>query len=647
MARNKFFLLLIYITAYIPAGGQTLIPMPRQVKWSEGWLPKASAVPLRTDTVSNLPGEEAYRIEVTSDSILVEAGSALGFLHARQTLAALSSGDSLRCCRIEDWPEYVWRGAMLDVSRHFFPLSFIYRQIDLLARYKFNRLHLHLTDAAGWRMEIHRYPRLTQLGAWRNDASWKKWWAGDRHYAGSFTGHGGYYTQDELRALVRYAADRGIVIVPEIEMPAHSEEVLTAYPELSCTHEPYRQADFCPGNDSVYTFLENVLDEVLDVFPSVDIHLGGDEAGKSSWGDCPLCRSRMEQEGLADVEALQGYFVRRMASFLASRGRRMVGWDETVGAGGFSNTTQTEALGLKPRIMVWRNQAAAREAVRAGCEVVLSPSSHCYFDYYQDAPPTQPEAAGGYITLEKVYSFRPDEGLTPAESRGICGLQANLWTEYVPTPSAAEHMLWPRLLAISEIGWNGSHRTSYDEFRLRALDETARLRAEGVCAFDLSAEAGERPERAEPVHHMALGAPVKYNIPYHPVYAASGTGALTDGLRGGWANNDGRWQGFIRGRRFDVEIDLGRRRRVNRVQTTFMQACGPEIFYPEDFIVSISDDGERWTELYRSHEPVRKTVQPDVRRYGWTGRARGRYVRLQATAGAFGGWIFCDEVEVY
>ena len=638
--------LLIYIMSATVAAAQTLIPMPRQVEWGEAWLVRASSAPWRTDTVAGLPGEEAYRLEVTPAGVHIEAGAATGFLRARQTLTALSRGDSLRCCRIADWPEYAWRGAMLDVSRHFFPLAHLYRQVDLLARYKFNRLHLHLTDAAGWRIEIKRYPRLTQQGAWRTDASWKTWWAGDRRYADALTGHGGCYTQDELRALVRYAAERGVVVVPEIEMPAHSEEVLAAYPELSCTREPYGAADFCPGNDSVYTFLENVLDEVLDIFPSADIHIGGDEAGKAAWGDCTLCRRRMAEEGLSDVEELQGYFVRRMAAVLAAKGRRTVSWDETVGAGGFADAAQTAALGARPSIMIWRNPALARDAVRAGCDVVLSPASHCYFDYYQDAPPTQPEAAGGFVTLEKVYAFRPDEGLTADEARHVRGLQANLWAEYVPTPAAAEYMLWPRLLAISEIGWNGDSRAPFADFRRRALAETARLRAEGVQAFDLAAECGERPERSVPVRHMALGAPVKYNLPYHSVYAAAGDGALTDGLRGGWANNDGRWQGFIRGKRFDVEVDLGRRRRVRRVETTFMQACGPEIFYPETFVVSISADGEHWTELCRRSEPVRKTAQPDVRRYGWSGRVRGRFVRVEATAGAFGGWICCDEIEV-
>ena len=585
---------------------------------------------------------EAYRLHITPDTLLVEAAGREGFLHAAQTLLQLRDAKGhIVCADINDSPAYAWRGVMLDVSRHFFPIDFVKKQVDVLARYKMNRLHLHLTDAAGWRMEIKRYPRLTDFAAWRTDASWKTWWNdGKRHYAhkDSVGAYGGYYTQDELRDLVAFAQKRGVTIVPEIEMPAHSEEVLTAYPELSCTHVPYKQADFCPGSVATYDFLENVLREVMDVFPSTDIHVGGDEAGKASWPTCPLCQQKMKELGLENIDGLQAYLIGRMGRFLESHGRRLVGWDEVI-AGNLSQSTT---------VMVWRGTDKANEAIRHGYDVVLSPGAYCYLDGYQDAPRTQPEAIGGYLTLEKVYGYVPGEGLTNEERTHIRGVQGNLWTEYIPTPEHAEYMLYPRALALAEIGWNGTAEKDYADFRRRATAEVKRLRTQlHVNAFDISREAGERPEKSTHVKHKAVCAKVTYNAPYHEYYPADGPASLTDGKRGGWANNDGRWQGFIGRKGFDVTIDLGRTDKVHEVSADFMQACGPEIFYPREFAVSVSTDGEHFTELYRHSEASAKTIQPDIRTYAWKGRATSaRYIRVQAQPSDFGGWLFTDEIIV-
>ena len=669
-------LLLLGMTA-APAtsSAQNLIPMPRQVNWHKGsfslsrpysvvnesgtktlnpWLDSIchrSSVTASTSHVVCLrdlrPGTakmnpEAYRLHITPDSLVVSAAGSEGFIRAAQTLQQLTDRQGrVASVDICDGPAYRWRGLMLDVSRHFFPMSFLKKQVDVMARYKFNRLHLHLTDAAGWRMEIKRYPRLTNFAAWRTDASWKTWWNdGKRHYAheDSTGAYGGYYTQDELRSLVKYAAERGITIVPEIEMPAHSEEVLTAYPELSCTHVPYKQADFCPGSVATYDFLENVLKEVMDVFPSTEIHVGGDEAGKASWPTCPLCQQKMKELGLQNVDGLQAHLISHMGRFLEAHGRQLVGWDEVIAGNLNRNTT----------VMVWRGVDKAGEAIRHGYDVVLSPGAYCYLDSYQDAPRTQPEAIGGYLTLEKVYGYVPGEGLTAEEKTHIKGVQGNLWTEYVPTPEHAEYMLYPRALALAEIGWNGTEHKDYGEFRQRALAEVKLLRTEEhVNAFDLSHEVGERKERCTTVKHKALGAKVTYNLPYHEYYAADGDGSLTDGKRGGWANNDGRWQGFIKGKRFDVTLDLGRVEKVKEVSSDFMQACGPEIYYPSAYIVSLSTDGEHFTEVYRHSEKSEKTIQPDIRTYAWKGRpTAARYIRVQALPSDFGGWVFTDEVVV-
>lgn len=584
---------------------------------------------------------EAYNLHVSPDTIVVSAAGAEGFMRAAQTLQQLTTAKGVACCDITDAPAYAWRGVMLDVSRHFLPLKYLYKQVDVLASYKINRLHLHLTDAAGWRMEIKRYPRLTNFAAWRTDSLWKTWWNnGQRHYAhqGDPGAYGGYYTQEELRQLVAYAAERGITIVPEIEMPAHSEEVLTAYPELSCTHEPYKQADFCPGSVATYDFLENVLKEVMDVFPSTDIHVGGDEAAKASWPTCPLCQAKMREEGIKDVHGLQAYLIAHFDKFLKDHGRRLVGWDEVI----------DPTLPAGATVMVWRGVDKAREAISQGNDVVLSPGAYCYFDSYQDAPPTQPEAIGGYLTLQKVYGYVPDAGLTDAERAHIRGIQGNLWAEYIPSTAQNEYMLYPRALAIAEIGWNGTKEKNYPDFYRRALAQVDWLRqVKHVNAFNLRHEVGERPEQAQPVKHKALGAKVTYNKPYHEAYPAAGEGSLTDGLRGGWANNDGRWQGFIGADCFDVTIDLGKTQGISSVACDFMQACGPEIYYPSAYKVSVSTDGQHFTEVYNYTEQSAKTVQPNVRTYAWRGKSvQARYVRVQAKPSTFGGWIFVDEVVV-
>ncbi len=630
-------ILILFLIYCIPGEAQNLLPMPQEVIWGKG---RAGAdTEIRRRPLHGDKSPEAYRLTVTKDSIIMYADAEIGFLRAEQTLKQLTSKGKIRCCEISDSPAYEWRGAMLDVSRHFLSADFLKKHIDILAGYKINRLHLHLTDAAGWRMEIKKYPRLTEFAAWRQGKTWKEWWFGSRLYAeeGAPGAYGGYYTQDELRELVEYASERGMMIIPEIEMPAHSEEVLTAYPELSCTHEPYRQADFCLGNPAVYEFLENVLLEVMDVFPSKYIHIGGDEAGKASWKTCPLCQAKMAEHGLDDVNALQAHLISHMGRFLAEHGRELIGWDEII----------DETLTQNSTVMVWRGTEKAGEAARMGYDVILSPGSHCYFDSYQDAPPTQPEAIGGYLPLSKAYGYDPLEGLSEAEKRHIKGIQGNLWAEYIVTEEHREHMMYPRLLAIAEIGWNGTEVKDYDEFHERAVAAVDGLRAAGVNAFDLRNEAGQRDEYMNPVKHKALGAEVSYNIPYYNGYAAAGDGSLTDGLRGGWTNNDGRWQGFIRGKRFDVVVDLGRPMKLRSVSVGFMQMCGPEIFFPASFTVSVSSDGVDFMELHHQETPVVKSTTTEVRTDSWKGRAEGRYVRIQAPAGEFGGWIFADEIEIH
>ncbi len=602
---------------------------------------KKPQTPVMKFAALNGNNNEAYSLRVTPDSIIVCADSDLGFLRASQTAAQLLHNGKLACADISDQPAFEWRGAMIDVSRHFFPISFLKKQVDILSRYKINRLHLHLTDAAGWRIEIKRYPRLMTEAAWRTEASWKTWWnEGGRRYSApdSIGAYGGFYSQTELRDLVAYAAQRGITIVPEIEMPAHSEEVLTAYPEFSCTHEPYKQADFCIGNAGSIDFLEHVLDEVMSVFPSEYIHIGGDEAGMASWPSCPLCQKKLKEIGGKEVKALQSYLIRHMGYYLKQHGRKMIAWDEVIDDNLMPGTT----------VMVWRNASYAAEATKRGYKAILSPGAFCYLDGYQDEPRTQPEAIGGYLPLKKVYGFNPLESLTQEEQKNVTGVQGNLWTEYVPTPEHAEYMLYPRMLALSEIGWSGNQTKDYADFHARVLKETEWLRTQSVSAFPLDKEKGNRKESLQKaLKHKAYGKKVTYNHAFHPNYPAAGEESLTDGLRGGWANTDGRWQGFIGRHCFDVVIDLEKTENIRRVSTDFMQMCGPEIFYPSSFTVSVSTDGKTFKEVYNIQNPSKKTIQPDVRTFEWKGHSvKARYVRLQAEPSSFGGWLFTDEVIV-
>lgn len=586
---------------------------------------------------------EAYALTVTSSQITIEALSPAGLFYGLQTLLQSVLGDGVvRACRVHDAPRFPYRGVMLDVSRHFFTKQFVMKQMDAMARFKLNRLHLHLTDAAGWRIEIKKYPRLTQLAAWRSHALWKDWWNGDRKYCeeGTPGAYGGYYTQDDIRELVDYARKRYITVIPEIEMPAHSEEVLTAYPELSCTHEPYKQADFCVGNEKTFEFLENVLTEVMALFPSKYIHIGGDEAAKASWKTCPLCQKRIKDEHLDGVDGLQSYLIHRIEKFLNAHGRQIIGWDEILDGGLAPNAT----------VMSWRGEEGGIKAARMGHHVIMTPGAYCYIDSYQDAPPMQPEAIGGYLPLAKVYSYNPQLPDSAGMGRDslLTGVQANLWAEYVPTPEHSEYMLYPRVLALSEVAWTRPELKDYAGFRKRVLKAVAGLQKAGYHPFDLKHEYGERKEYLTPVKHKALGKPVAYgkDVGYFKNYAASGDGALTDGLRGGWTNNDGRWQGFIGKAGVDVVVDMGRVMPVQAISAEFMQMVGPEIYFPSGVTISISEDGVHFKTIKTLADTFRDTGKVEFRDYGWQGREKTRYIRYQATKSEKGGWLFTDEIIV-
>ncbi|WP_276865337.1 family 20 glycosylhydrolase [Mediterranea massiliensis] len=603
----------------------------------------------RFEQVDSLPGmasDEGYRLTVDKKGVRAEATTPAGLFYAFQSLLQMAEagqqegGFTLPCASLSDYPRFSYRGLHLDVSRHFRSKEFVMKQLDAMARYKLNRLHWHLTDGAGWRLEIKHYPQLTEQAAYRPYPNWKAWWTGGRKYCRKDDpgAEGGYYTQDDVREILEHARKLHITVIPEIEMPGHSEEVLAVFPQLSCSGKPYQNGELCIGNEETFTFLENVLLEVMDLFPSEYIHIGGDEAAKSSWEKCPKCQARIRKEGLKDEKELQSYLIHRIEKFLNDHGRKLIGWDEILEGG----------LAPSATVMSWRGEQGGITAAKAGHDVIMTPGEFCYLDAYQDAPGTQPEAIGGYLTLEKVYSYNPVPAeLTEEQKPYIKGVQANVWTEYIPTEEHAEYMIYPRLLALSEVAWTEPGRKDWPRFREAALKEVKWLQSQGYHPFDLEQEVGERPEARQPAEHLALHKKVTYAYPYAPQYPSTGETALTDGIRGGWTYGDKRWQGFLC-KDADVTIDLEKVTDIKLVEADFMQLRGPEIWLPKEVVISVSEDGKQYQELKRIATEVPVTEEKLViQKYRWEGTAKARYVHFQGLLNReVMGWMFVDEIVV-
>ena len=424
---------------------------------------------------------EAYSLDVFNEMVIVKAAQPAGFFYAIQTIRQLlpvQVEDSehpaedlvleIPAVHITDAPRFGWRGMHLDVSRHFFPADFIKQYIDMLALHKLNVFHWHLTDDNGWRLEIDAYPKLTEISAWRVDREHEPWREWSPVQPGEQATYGGFYTKDEVREIIAYAAERQITIIPEIEMPGHSSEVFASYPELSCQgeHIDVRPGSiwpnfeiFCAGNDSVFVFLENVLAEVMELFPAEYIHIGGDEAHKQRWEKCPKCQARIKAEGLADEHELQSWFIRQIEPVILAADKKMIGWDEILEGG----------LAPEATVMSWRGEDGGIAAARMGHDVIMCPYQHLYFDYYQGDEKDEPEAIGGFTPLRKVYEYDPlPDELNTEEAAHVLGAQANLWTEFVKTTDHAEYMVLPRMAALAEIVWIDPEQKDYDDFFKRA-----------------------------------------------------------------------------------------------------------------------------------------------------------------------------------
>ena len=411
---------------------------------------------------------ESYLLQIADDGVRISAGDDAGEFYGLQTLRQIvdqQGADGLPFVRITDGPRFEYRGLQLDVGRHFFDVAFIKKYLDLMARYKLNTFHWHLTEDQGWRVQIDAYPRLTQVGSCRAETILEK---NFRPYAGDGTPHCGAYTKDQIREVVAYAAERHIQVIPEIEMPGHASAALASYPEFGCTEGPYEVSTvwgihdniFCPSEET-FAFLEGVLDEVLELFPSPYIHIGADEVPKTQWQDSAVAQEVMEREGLGSEEELQSWFVRRIERFLSNRGRTLVGWDEILEGGLAPNAV----------VMSWRGTDGGIAAARQGHDVIMTPTRHLYFDFYQGPAGSEPISAdwSGYpLPLEQVYAFDPvPEVLSEEEARRILGAQGNVWTEYMKTPDKVEYMVLPRGLALAEMAWTPQERRDYGSFLAR------------------------------------------------------------------------------------------------------------------------------------------------------------------------------------
>ena len=429
-----------------------------------------NSITVVVDPASELAAE-AYTLLVTPDKVEVKASTNRGLFYGMQTLLQLLPAEiesptvisdvnwNIPAVTIEDEPRFKWRGMHLDVCRHFYSVEFIKKQMDVLAMYKINKFHWHLTEDQGWRIEIKKYPKLTEIGSKRVDEGKE---------------HGGFYTQKQIKEIVAYAAERHIDVIPEIELPGHALAALTAYPEYSCTGGPFKvrnvwgvEADiYCAGKEETFEFIEDIIDEVVELFPSEYFHIGGDEAPKAKWEECELCQARIKAEGLHDEHELQSYFIQRVEKMLVARNKKMIGWDEILEGG----------LAKSAAVMSWRGERGGITAASQGHDVIMTPGNWVYLDHYQGSSKVEPVAIGGYTTLEESYGYNPvPESLADDKKKHILGTQGNVWSEYLYTPEIVEHRVYPRIIALAEVSWTQLEKKDFDSFIYRMDNQFVRL----------------------------------------------------------------------------------------------------------------------------------------------------------------------------
>nr|WP_106790796.1 family 20 glycosylhydrolase [Aquimarina sp. Aq78] len=640
-------------------------------KTAAGWdlmiteeQPKKNYVVFTIDKTSK---PEAYELKIDNNRIEIKANSPSGFSYAIQTIRQLLPPEieskaklenktwEIPNVEIKDTPRFKWRGLMLDISRHFFDKEYIKEVIDGLAMHKMNVLHLHLVDDQGWRIEIKKYPKLTEIGAWRVDQENLHWNARLPVKSEDKGTYGGFLTQEELKEIVQYAQSRNVEVIPEIEMPAHISSAIAAYPHLSCFENPIGVPSggvwpitdiYCAGKESTFTFLEDVLVEVMEIFPSKYIHIGGDEATKTNWEKCQHCQKRITEKGLQNEEELQSYFVKRMEKFINSHGKKLVGWDEILEGG----------LAPDATVMSWRGVKGGLEAAAQGHDVVMTPGTHCYFDHYQGPQNEEPLAIGGYTPLSKVYQFDPVvDSMTEEEAEHVLGGQANLWSEYISTEEHSQYMIYPRLAALSEAVWSAKNQKNWDDFSKRITSMFQRYEYLGInyakssylirpevetnlekksVSLTLQSEyinadiryvlnnnrLEDTPVKYEKpiiltqttivkasifkenkpigkvfqdtiVFHKGVVSNVVYTIPYSDRYTGTGKSTLVNTLRGTKNFQDGQWQAWLKDD-MEVIIDLKKEDTINQVIVGSMEHQGPGIYFPVAIEVFTGIDGK-------------------------------------------------------
>ena len=616
-------------------------------------LTKGDEIQFILDTT--IENDEGYSIEILPERIEIKAKTDQGAFYAVQTLRQLLPSEFengtfkekeviLPCITILDAPQFAYRGMHLDVSRHMFSVDFIKRYIDALAMLKMNTFHWHLTEDQGWRIEIKKYPKLQEVAAYRNETLIGHYNDQPQKYDGKK--YGGYYSQEQIKDIVAYAESRFVTVIPEIELPGHSQAAIAAYPELGCTGAQVEVAtkwgvfeDIYCTKEETFKFLEDVLDEVLELFPSTYIHIGGDEAPKTRWEKCKSCQQKIKDEGLKDEHELQSYFISRIEKYLNKKGRQIIGWDEILEGGLAPNAT----------VMSWRGTSGAVKAAKQGHDVVLTPGSHCYFDHYQSENPDEPLAIGGFLPLEKVYKFNPiPEELNSEQAKHVLGAQGNVWSEYMPNPKQVEYMVFPRILALSEVVWSNSEQKNYHDFVSRVENFNKRLDAIGInyanhlyeiegelisndkqIVYQLGTSSrgnsirftidGSEPTASSEVYdnpipitesvnvkahifdgkqalgktfsqfinmHKAVGAKITINKEANNAYQGSGPEGLINGISGSDSRyGDKEWLGFL-GEDIEIEIDLGKEMEINSIETRCYNANGQWIYAPRTIAFS-------------------------------------------------------------
>ncbi len=588
--------------------------------------------------------EGAYQLIVERKGISIQANGVAGAFYAIQSLLQLQAADDegrIACCKIEDAPRYAYRGLMFDVVRHFHGKDFILKQIDLMAQLKMNRLHLHLTDNEGWRIALDCAPEMVRKGAfgeswWFNHVMSRKPLVFAEEPSGYIPGtvyddgrvYGGYYSKEDLREIIAFAATRQIEIIPEIEFPGHNQALLHAHPEFFCQGEHKVNNVVCLGKENVFTFYEKVLEEVMELFPTQYLHIGGDEAKKSNWNACPLCQQRIADEQLKDVYELQSYGIRRMEKFINGHGKRLIGWDEILEGGLSDNAT----------VMSWRGTEGGVEAIRMNHDVVMSPSTFYYLDFGQDAPYKEPLAFNSYLPLEVVYSYEPEDDIIaacgedydPSILKHLLGVQGNLWSECIVSDSQFEYMLYPRAFAIAENGWSPKGSKNYPAFREKSLSLIERVKAQGYHPFELASEVGHRPEAVQPVPNLALGAKATWTCGGK----AESADKVVDGWLGDWAiRRNPRWQEFGK-KEVTLDVDLGEIKSLHYIGTEFVDYKARRFCVPADTEFFVSEDGVHFTPLSIPQMRLSEDrMHFSILTVGGTVDVRARYVRLRFNTG--------------